>query len=146
MPPKVTFHLAKTCFPKNPSFRREEIYIQSFYSELFFLPLENIVEIREDSFRRKTFSCLWKPFSSIFLPEEAVFLYNGNLFFNECSILRSGNGFLASADHLWYSFPETPSSESLTPSVGKTFLNKFFILAIGEGFFLLWKSSTLLLY
>ena len=30
MPPKVTFHLAKTCFPKNPSFRREEIYIQSF--------------------------------------------------------------------------------------------------------------------
>ena len=28
-----------------------------------------------------------------FLPEEAVFPYSGNVFFNECFIPSSGNGF-----------------------------------------------------
>ena len=49
----------------------------------FFLLLETMIERRRNQ---------WKPFS-IFLPEEAVFLCSGNVFFNEYFILGSGNGF-----------------------------------------------------
>ena len=89
-------HVLKTYFSTNPSFRLVETYFQSSGNSMllfgdFFLQLEIMIKIR-GNLNRKIFSCQWKPFS-IFLPEEAVFPHSGNVFFNECFILDSGNRF-----------------------------------------------------
>ena len=107
----------------------------------FFLMLETIVEIRENQFFLKnTFSCQWKPFSLFFLPEEAVFSYRGNVFFNECFIPGNGNG----SSGQYKPFFIFPLLEKVSFSVQwNVFLNESFIPAIGEGFLSLMETVTL---
>ena len=53
--------------------------------------------------------------------------------------------FLASTNHFFlYVFPETPARERFLLSSGNLFLNESFILAVGEGFFSLMETVTLL--
>ena len=103
----------KTYFSTNSLFRVVETHFLSswnrmLFSESFFLLLETMIEIRGNQFNRKIFSCYWKPFSIFFLPEEIVFSYIGNAFFNECFIPGSGNRFLPRANHkLFFRLMET---------------------------------------
>ena len=79
----------------------------SFTLEPFFCCWKPELKLGEINFKRKVFCCQWKPFS-IFLPEEAVFPYSGNAFFNECFIRGNGNEFLASTNHkLFFRLVET---------------------------------------
>ena len=122
----------KTCFLSSGY-----AFVQSF----FFWCWKSLLKLGGIIFKRKIFSCLWYPFFFfyyfIFLPEEAVFLYCGNVFSNKHLILGSTNQFL-------YIFSENPAGESLFLSSGNVFLNKSFIPAIGEGFFPLMETVTLL--
>ena len=53
--------------------------------------------------------------------------------------------FLGSTNHFFlYVFPETPARERFLLSSGNLFLNESFILAVGEGFFSLMETVTLL--
>ena len=107
--------------------------------------LETIIKIRETNFKRKTFSCQWKPFSLIFLPEEAVFPYRGKVFFNDCVVPGSENGFSGQHKPFFiYFFSDSCRRKSFLLSIGNLFLNESFIPAIGEGYFSLMKTVTLL--
>ena len=68
-----------------------------------------------------------------FFPEEAVFPYSGNVFFNKCFIPSSGNGFSGKY-----------KPQLFFRRLEMYFFNESFISAIGEGFSLYWKLSTLL--
>ena len=74
----------------------------------------------------------WKPYS-IILSKEAAFSYSGNVFFNECFIPGSGNGFSGQEKTI-----------SFFSVQWKRNFNKSFIPAIGAGFPLQWKPSPLL--
>ena len=84
---KYLLHLVKSYFSTNPSFRLVETYFLSsgnsmlFCSKPFFCFWKPWLKLEGINFNRKIFFCWWKPFS-IFLPEETVFLYSGNIFFN----------------------------------------------------------------
>ena len=51
---------------------------------VFFLLLETMIEIKGNKFYKKNIFLLVETFS-FFLPEEAVFLYNGNVFSTNAS-------------------------------------------------------------
>ena len=50
-----------------------------------------LFEIRGNQFQQKNISLLMKQSSSIFLSEEADFLYRGDVFFDECFVPGIGN-------------------------------------------------------
>ena len=72
-------------------------------------------------------------------------MYSGNVFFNECASFRVvETDFLASTSHFLYIFQRLlPVKAFFFPSSGNAFLNESFIPALGKGFFLKWKPSTL---
>ena len=105
----------------------------------FFLLLETN---RGSNFKRKTFSCQWKSFSLIFLPEEADFMYSGNVFFNECFIPGSGNTFPSNKNHFLCFFRHSCRRKIYFLFSEHLFLNKYFIflmetVTLLESFFLL---------
>ena len=55
--------------------------------------LQRIWQENMDSLKCKVKTILLVETIFNFLPEEAVFPYSGNVFFNECFIPSSGNGF-----------------------------------------------------
>ena len=117
------FYIVKTYFQTNLSFWLVGTYYLSSGNRSHF---------------KKTFPCQWKPFSLILLPEEAVFPYRGNVFFNECFIAGSGTEFF-----ILFFQRHLPEKAFFLPS-GNVFLNESFIPAIGEGYFSLMKTVTLL--
>ena len=56
--------------------------------------LETITKIKRNQFWKKNILLLVETIVLIFLLEEAVFPYRGNVFFNKSFIRSSGNGFL----------------------------------------------------
>ena len=80
----------------------------------------------------------------IFLPEEAVFFIEETYFSTNVLLRVVDTDFLASKKHFVYIFLETPAEKALFLSSGNLFLNESFIPAIGEGFFSLMESVTLL--
>ena len=82
-----------------------EIYFLSSGNSIFlFRAFFLLLEINRGNQFSKTFSWYWKIFSLIFLPEEAEFMDSGNVCFNECFILCSGNWFSGQYEPFFYIF------------------------------------------
>ena len=92
-----------------------EIYFLSSGNSIFlFRAFFLLLEINRGNQFSKTFSWYWKIFSLIFLPEEAEFMDSGNVCFNECFILCSGNWFSGQYEPFFYIyFSETSATESI---------------------------------
>ena len=91
----------------NPSFRLVETYVLSSRNSIllfraFFLLLQT--NMGGTNFKRKTFSCYWKSFYLIFLPEEADFMYSEMYFSTNGSFREVETDFLANANHFLYIF------------------------------------------
>ena len=129
----------------NPSFRRVETYIQSFYSELFSAVGKYCWNQGEPISKEKHVPVSGNHFLR-FSAQKKQFFHIVEKYFSTNTLFRVvKTDFLASTNHFLYIFSETSSNESFFPSIGISFLNKSFILGIGEGFSLYWKPSTVLL-
>ena len=143
----------------NPSIQLVETYFLSDGNSLLLFRAitwcwKPLLKLEGANFKRKTFSSKQKPFSLIFLPEEAVFPYWRNLFFNKCFILDRENGFSGQYKPFFIFFFRDSCQRKLFFIFeskrerfflsGNLFLNKSFIPAIEEGFFSLMETVTLL--
>ena len=124
---KKLFHLEKTNFSTNTSFRLVETYFLSgancmLLFRAFSLLLETIIKIRGNQFQKRNIFLLMKPFPLIFLPEEAVFSYIENVFFNKCFIPGNENEFSGSYKPLFiYIFWRLLPMKGIFPSSRNVF-------------------------
>ena len=110
----------------------------------FFWCWKSLLKLGGSNFKRKTFSCYWKPFSLVFLSEEAVSRIVETYFSTNASFRVMEMDFLASANHFSYFFPRLLLRKAFFLSHGNVFLNESFIPAIGKGFFSPMETVTLL--
>ena len=71
-----------------------------------------MLKLEGNQFLTKNLSLLVETSFFFFLPEEAVFPCRRKVFFNECFIPGSGNGF-SGLQIIFYIFSETPAGENL---------------------------------
>ena len=106
---------------------------------VFFWCWKPLLKLGRTNFKRKTFSCKWKPFSSTFLPEQAVFPYRGNVFFQWMRHFELWKRIFWLVQTIFCIFFERLLSEK---AFFLSSANKSFIPAIGEGYFSLMKTVT----
>ena len=115
-----------------------------FCSELFFSCWKPLPKFLGTNFKRKTFLCRWKTFSLIFLSEKKFFRVQKTYFSMNASFRVVETDFLASANHFCIFCQRLLPEKGFFRSSGNLFLNKSFIPAIGDGYFSLMKTATLL--
>ena len=106
--------------------------------------LEPLLKLGRADFKRKTFSCQWKPFFLKFLARRSNFFVSWNRIFIRMLLPGSGNVFFVQYKPFFIFFQRLLRRKAFFLSCGNVFSNECFILAIGERFFCLMETVTLL--
>ena len=144
------FHIVKTYFYTNLSFRLVETYFLSSGNSMLlfrasFLMLKSIIEIRGNQFLKKSIFFLVETIFFDFLARRSGYFRIVEKYFSTNASFRVvKRDFLASANHFLYFFQRLLPEKAFFLSNGNEFLNESFIPAIGEGFSSLMETVTLL--